>query len=308
MTIRNYASNNTSSAEDRRRIAICDAIERLIAGVRDEHPTAPIAALAPYLLEPQRTNLLELIDQAADWLSGGGVVDKQTALEQIKSAPDADLDSDVSALNRIAAPKEDIRMLDGKQLRALFQQFNKEYFDGRLPAYCIRVVPRMTALGESGRCNKARRLIEIQSGLPGEETISTLLHQMAHAVTRDHHSLSWKKAMIRLRMAGAPLASADLDVDPDDWDGLRVRRSHFRRVIQYVLTDVPDMTLSAAIRHFIYTEGGAATITEFLKKCPWAGQVFQDEKRERRTQELRARHLAMPAASKSNGEKRQPEI
>ena len=69
--------------------------------------------------------------------------------------------------------------MDGKQLRVLFQQFNGQFFSGRLPAYAIRVVPKMTSIGESGRWNKIRRLIEIQRGLSNDEATGTLLHEMA---------------------------------------------------------------------------------------------------------------------------------
>ena len=47
--------------------------------------------------------------------------------------------------------------MDGRQLRALFKQFNEEYWGGRLPAYSIRVVARMTSAGEWGRWLKKRR-------------------------------------------------------------------------------------------------------------------------------------------------------
>ena len=170
--------------------------------------------------------------------------------------------------------------MDGKQLRALFKNFNEQYFGGRLPTYAIHVVERMTSIGESGRWNKKRRLIEIQRGLSDDEATSILLHEMAHAATNGGHDVPWKKEMIRLREAGAPLASAELRISLDDWDGKRVSRKHFRSVIQDALIDAPGMTLSAAIRWFASSVGGAKTITEFRKKYPWARAVFNNEKRE----------------------------
>ena len=47
---------------DRRSLAVCDEIESLIAIAREQHPDAPIIELAPYLPEPQRSVLLELLD------------------------------------------------------------------------------------------------------------------------------------------------------------------------------------------------------------------------------------------------------
>jgi hypothetical protein len=68
MTTRNYETDNASSAEDLRRLALCDEIEALIADVRDQHPDVHISALAPYLPGPQRSRLLELLDQAQDFV------------------------------------------------------------------------------------------------------------------------------------------------------------------------------------------------------------------------------------------------
>lgn len=184
-------------------------------------------------------------------------------------------------------------MLDGKQLRVLFQQFNAQYFCGRLPPYAIRAVTRIPSrihLDPCGRIRRKRRLIEIARG-PDDEVTSTLLHEMAHAATTSGHGMTWKREMIRLREEGAPLVSPDLDVDTADWDGSRVSRTHFRRVIEDMLQDIPGITLSAAVRGFIREEGGPPTISGFLKKYPWVPKVFLAEKRSlsedlRRTSDL----------------------
>ena len=75
--------------------------------------------------------------------------------------------------------------MDGHQLRAHFIKFNEQYFAGRLPTYKIRVVekipsPRESMFGTWGRCLKKKGLIEILREQSDEETISTLLHEMAH--------------------------------------------------------------------------------------------------------------------------------
>jgi hypothetical protein len=56
------------TAEDKRRLAICDKIETLIAGVREQHPKVPIQALARFLPEPERSRLTELLEQASEWI------------------------------------------------------------------------------------------------------------------------------------------------------------------------------------------------------------------------------------------------
>jgi hypothetical protein len=98
--------------------------------------------------------------------------------------------------------------LTGHQLRALFKKFNAEYFDGELRTYSLRAY--MTSLGQDGRCLKLRRRIEIRSTASAEEATSILLHEMAHAAPSEYHDMSWKKEMIRLRDAGAPLISPNL--------------------------------------------------------------------------------------------------
>jgi hypothetical protein len=168
--------------------------------------------------------------------------------------------------------------MDGKKLRALFQEFNAQYFGSKLPSYSIRAVEGMTDLGEAGLCNRPRKLIKILRSLSDEDAISCLLHEMAHAATSGHHGMPWKREMIRLRDAGAPLVSADLRVELTDWDGQQVSRTHFRRVVQGILVDTPNVTLHDAITHFIRTEGGPTTIKKFRRKFSWAATVFQAEK------------------------------
>ncbi len=56
-------------------------------------------------------------------------------------------------------------MLDGKQLRALFQQFNGQYFGGKLPAYSLRAAKELRIVeerfgeGERHKCYVMLRLL-----------------------------------------------------------------------------------------------------------------------------------------------------
>ena len=177
--------------------------------------------------------------------------------------------------------------MDGRQLRTLFKQFNEEYWGGRLPAYSIRIVARMTSLGEWGRWLKKRRLIQILRGLSDEDMISTLLHEMAHAATNGGHGMPWKKDMIRLRSARAPLANTDRVIRLDDGYGKPISRNQFRCSMQDLYLDAPELTLSGALRYFIRTEGGPPTIAAFLRKYPWARTVFNVEKREQAEEQKR---------------------
>jgi hypothetical protein len=102
-------------------------------------------------------------------------------------------------------------VLDGKQLREYFEDFNRLYFNNRLPRYSIRVVPKIKIrLDKSGLCDRKRRRIEIKWGQPDEEAIGALLHEMVHAATVHDHSMEFRRQMIRLHEAGAPLAPAEI--------------------------------------------------------------------------------------------------
>ena len=63
-----HETQSASSENDRRRIDICDEIESLISGFRDQHPDVHISELPRYLPEPQQTRLMQLLAEAADWL------------------------------------------------------------------------------------------------------------------------------------------------------------------------------------------------------------------------------------------------
>ena len=181
--------------------------------------------------------------------------------------------------------------MSGRELRKLFVDFNERYFDGKLPAYSVRVVDRITKLGESGRCISKRKLIEIAKGQSDSQTVSTLLHEMAHAVTSGGHGKRWKAEMIHLQNAGAPLAPPDTTVTLEDWSGSRVTKAQFSDVVRDAFLDRQDLTLRQAIKFFIRTEGGPPTVAEFLRRYTWARRVFNEIKREARTHEKQMQAL-----------------
>jgi hypothetical protein len=127
---------------------------------------------------------------------------------------------------------------------------------------------------------------------------------MVHAATTGHHGIPWKREMIRLREAGAPLAEPENKVRLDDWSGLRVSKQQFRSTVQDALIDTPDIGLSQAVRYFISNEGGPTTIREFLERYPWARKVFRQVKREHAENEARTRRFLQQfkSAAPVNGE------
>ena len=173
-------------------------------------------------------------------------------------------------------------MLNGRELRRKFIEFNAQYFGNKLPPYAIRVVKRVNWLDLRGQCNRERRLIRMRQGLADQETIEILVHEMIHARTTDRHGAAWKREMIRLREAGAPLPPADADFSPDEWHEVRVTKEMFERRVDNILCAPSSLklTLSDVIEDFIRGYGGARTVAEFKRKHPWAGAVFREAKQE----------------------------
>jgi hypothetical protein len=115
---------------------------------------------------------------------------------------------------------------------ALFQEkfddFNRRYFERRLPDYKILVVydawywstercglrdelsPAFDSLGfidVGGRQIFIRFHTELESGLT---MVNTLIHEMAHAAAGVGHGAAWQAEMVRLKQLGAPVADLDL--------------------------------------------------------------------------------------------------
>jgi hypothetical protein len=192
-------------------------------------------------------------------------------------------------------------VVDGKQLRALFFDFNEQYWGGRLPGYRIRCVDTITRQEASGFCDRQRKLIRINRRLRDADAISCLLHEMAHAATTDGHGMRWKAEMIRLREAGTPLLGPDSRIALDDWSGEHVSQSDFQGVIGDALIDDPSIKLSEAVRWFIRSRGGEFTVSAFLRKYPWVRQAFSELKRESHERaKRRSAFRAKVAASKEN--------
>jgi hypothetical protein len=131
-----------------------------------------------------------------------------------------------------------------------------------------------------GWCIKRRRLIEIKRGLSDAESISTLLHEMAHAATNHGHNKRWAMEMIRLREMGAPLTGPDLficDLGPWETPPLRVTKRHFHSVARDVFIDRPDISLTHFLRWWISSPHFSQARCRWwfldLEKA-WKGRLF----------------------------------
>jgi hypothetical protein len=174
-------------------------------------------------------------------------------------------------------------MLNGRQLRTLFRQFNGQYFDSRLPPYSIRVVNRVTWLDLRGRCDRKKKLILIWAGLSHEERISTLLHEMVHARTGDGHGKAFEKEIARLSKARAPLTLEELEFTMIEVGATlippRVTKNFFRVAIEDLLNETPHMTLYQTVQAFTHWHGfGEPTFKGFLKRFPWARAEWEKAK------------------------------
>src|SRR5262245_24718444 len=89
-----------------------------------------------------------------------------------------------------------------KSLKPLFNELNRQGFNGRLPLYrVIRVDFR--ARGQRGLCENLTKTIKIARHLTDEEARGTLLHEMCH-IEGGNHGKRFIARVTRLRDAGEP--------------------------------------------------------------------------------------------------------
>lgn len=173
-------------------------------------------------------------------------------------------------------------MLNGRQLRQKFIEFNARYFDNRLPPYAIRVVKNIPGL-MFGVGLHTPGLIQLRNDLSDEEAIGNLIHEMAHAATpepnlrNNHaHGKRWRREMIRLREAGAPLLAKDMVIGLDwPYYEFSVTPEQFR---DYVINTWPS-TLHEAVQCYLFEwvmVRPVPSVRIFLRMYPWAETVFRE--------------------------------
>lgn len=94
------------------------------------------------------------------------------------------------------------------RLARLFDRYNRRFWNGRLPKYSVIA----SDLYRGGLCKKRERqiFINLDTFRSDKEIRATLLHEMAHAATRDSHGKYWQSEMERLAEEGAPISRVDL--------------------------------------------------------------------------------------------------
>ncbi len=174
-------------------------------------------------------------------------------------------------------------MLNGRELRRKFIEFNAQYFANRLPPCSIRVVEKIPELLFAAGLYTPG-LIQIRSDLTDEEAIGNLIHEMTHAATpkpnlrNNHaHGKRWRREMIRLKEAGAPLLAKDMVIGLDwPYYALNVTPEQFR---DYVILMWPP-TFHEAVKCFLWEGlllvGPAPSVRVFLRMYPWAETVYRE--------------------------------
>ena len=164
-----------------------------------------------------------------------------------------------------------------KRYQALFDEFNARYFHGRLPPYRILVVEHIPGRGgPSGLHQRTHKRILIRHS-DDDDTIVTLLHEMAHAATVDKHNNRWRTEMQRLRQAGAPIPDGEL----------RTPTRMTKQFIEHKATEVllSDDRLNWTLHQFVrglVSQGEVAAHSQaaLLRQYPWVSRVFRDTKKQ----------------------------
>ena len=119
------------------------------------------------------------------------------------------------------------------ELENKFTEYNKIYFQNRLPRYHVFLCSKPKRFGHriAGYCLTGKKMILIRNGLGWRSTNQTLLHEMVHIQLNDpvqiergsEHGEPFRKEIKRLRKARAPISPLDIDRQPDLKVSLRKR-------------------------------------------------------------------------------------
>ncbi len=89
----------------------------------------------------------------------------------------------------------------------LYNEFNRQFFGGRLPRYRVTVT---TSTLSAGMCLSDRRLIQLQRGLDPKTLRRFLLHEMCHIGT-PYHGRRFQEKLLRLAAQGEVWAKEEAD-------------------------------------------------------------------------------------------------
>jgi hypothetical protein len=151
--------------------------------------------------------------------------------------------------------------------KALFTEFNRCFFDGRLPSYRIVVVPCIiTQSWVHGNIYRRQRLSKILERPDHGDMAPILIHEMAHAATTDAHGPRFSAEMKRLQQIGASVQDYEFNPLPRPAKGL------VRVAAEDALTDVPQATLRQFVR--VYARDNGLSAAELLRRYRWIRLLF----------------------------------
>lgn len=112
-------------------------------------------------------------------------------------------------------------MLTRVSLSEMFDDFNLEFFNGRLPTYTVRRAAHLGRLHMAdGLCDPIQRQIHVQSGLRPSVERQVLLHEMCHAAIPGHagHGAPFREQLRRLARKGELWALEEVKAySPGSW-------------------------------------------------------------------------------------------
>jgi SprT-like family len=166
-----------------------------------------------------------------------------------------------------------------------FQTLNQRYFAGRLPLYQVIVAPLLQHA--AGKIARRSHWIHLQPA-PPDVLLNTLLHEMAHAATNDHHGPRWRADMRRLKALGALVEDAD-----DYEDRISLTRQLAFDVGYDTFFIQPTLTNAQVVR-WIQHSYGFSHRHSLMRAYPWVRHALHDarqkaaEHRQRRERQLAA--------------------
>jgi hypothetical protein len=161
-----------------------------------------------------------------------------------------------------------------KHLTQLYNELNRQFFNGRLPRYRVTFYKAMT---KQGWCISERRLIRLSPSLPDAQIRKVLLHEMCHIGTPDHGK-RFQAKLARLAALGEAWANDEIRMYADNpaipW------QAEVKQQIQDILIDQPDACFWPAIRSIAYDLG--ITPGELLHRAPWVRATWKKARAESR--------------------------
>jgi hypothetical protein len=152
--------------------------------------------------------------------------------------------------------------------------------------------------GADGRCDREKKTVSILKGIGGDNLTATLIHEIAHAVTDDHHGSRWQtrteKAAVRADDLGLAALGNNLRRMVANYrdGGLRVTATMVYGEISHCVLDSPSVTFAQAV-DFVRRSYGLPR-AKFLRRFRRAKRVFDAARAETQHHaEAKAKLLAM---------------